>query len=201
MLETSLGAIARLRDFEIETKAEAKEGENLIPPQNWPSRGLIQIEDVTAAYKFVLGYLEVQLLADRFQLVIHSSSEHFHDYSAWSESFDLRSHGKVCDSMTSSSDSFNSLLLQRQKFSRLHNSSNPQHLIWQGNNRQSRFINSTTLSHPHPSRHCPTKSSLHPRHSPPQCRSFRTQIRRRNHRGTHQSPTLVRPRRKRRSRR
>ena len=53
LLETSLGAIARLRDFERDTKVEAKEGEDFEPPENWPSRGLIQIENLTAAYKFV----------------------------------------------------------------------------------------------------------------------------------------------------
>jgi ABC-type multidrug transport system fused ATPase/permease subunit len=53
MLETSLGAISRLKDFEAETKTEAQEGENTNPPENWPSRGLIQIQNITAAYKFV----------------------------------------------------------------------------------------------------------------------------------------------------
>lgn len=54
MLETSLGAIARLRDFETHTEVEEKAGETAIPPKNWPSRGLIEIEDLTASYKFVL---------------------------------------------------------------------------------------------------------------------------------------------------
>ena len=53
MLETSLGAISRLKDFEAETEKEGKEGENINPPENWPSKGLIQIQNVTAAYKFV----------------------------------------------------------------------------------------------------------------------------------------------------
>jgi ATP-binding cassette subfamily C (CFTR/MRP) protein 1 len=51
MLETSLGAIARLRDFEIETKTEAKEGESFVPPEDWPTRGLVQIDHLTASYK------------------------------------------------------------------------------------------------------------------------------------------------------
>jgi len=53
VLETSLGAIARLKDFEAETKIEALEGEDSIPPENWPSRGLIEIQNVTATYKYV----------------------------------------------------------------------------------------------------------------------------------------------------
>jgi ATP-binding cassette subfamily C (CFTR/MRP) protein 1 len=53
LLETSLGAIARLKDFEAETKVEALEGEDYKPPEDWPSRGLIEIQNVTAAYKYV----------------------------------------------------------------------------------------------------------------------------------------------------
>lgn len=53
MLETSLGAIARLRDFERDTKVEAEGGEDFDPPEKWPSSGLVEIENVTASYKFV----------------------------------------------------------------------------------------------------------------------------------------------------
>ncbi len=51
MLETSLGAIARLRDFENETEIEAKEGEDTNPPKDWPSLGHIEIQDVTSQYE------------------------------------------------------------------------------------------------------------------------------------------------------
>jgi ATP-binding cassette subfamily C (CFTR/MRP) protein 1 len=61
VLETSLGAIARLKDFETETKVEAKEGEYFDPPENWPARGLIQVDKVTAAYKFVCKIQEHSL--------------------------------------------------------------------------------------------------------------------------------------------
>jgi ATP-binding cassette subfamily C (CFTR/MRP) protein 1 len=46
-----LGAIARLKDFEAETEVEGKACENLIPPENWPSRGLLEIEGVSVEYK------------------------------------------------------------------------------------------------------------------------------------------------------
>jgi ATP-binding cassette subfamily C (CFTR/MRP) protein 1 len=51
MLETSLGAISRLRTFEKETPVEAKEGEDHDSPANWPSKGLIEIKDVFVHYK------------------------------------------------------------------------------------------------------------------------------------------------------
>ncbi|GAB7352459.1 hypothetical protein MBLNU459_g2868t1 [Dothideomycetes sp. NU459] len=50
LLETSLGAIARLRDFELETEVEEKDGEDMVPPQDWPSSGLVQIENLVAYY-------------------------------------------------------------------------------------------------------------------------------------------------------
>lgn len=51
MLETSLGAIARLKDFETETEDENKACENILPPEDWPSRGLLEIEAVCVEYK------------------------------------------------------------------------------------------------------------------------------------------------------
>ncbi|MCJ1311333.1 hypothetical protein MMC25_005004 [Agyrium rufum] len=50
MLETSIGAIVRLRDFENTTEIEAKAGEDVAPSEGWPSKGLIEIESLTAAY-------------------------------------------------------------------------------------------------------------------------------------------------------
>ena len=49
-LETSLGAIARLKSFDEGTVPEAKEAENVVPPENWPSRGAIEFKDVSASY-------------------------------------------------------------------------------------------------------------------------------------------------------
>jgi hypothetical protein len=51
VLETSLGAIARLKDFEAETGDENKPWENIVPSENWPSRGLLEIEAVCVEYK------------------------------------------------------------------------------------------------------------------------------------------------------
>jgi ATP-binding cassette subfamily C (CFTR/MRP) protein 1 len=52
MLETSLGAISRLRAFETETPVEAKAGEDSEPPADWPSNGLIEIKDISVHYKY-----------------------------------------------------------------------------------------------------------------------------------------------------
>ena len=52
-LETSLGAIARLKSFLAETKSESQDGEDDIPPLDWPQRGSIELHGVTAKYKQV----------------------------------------------------------------------------------------------------------------------------------------------------
>jgi len=52
-LETSLGSIARLRDFERDVVPEAKEGEDLEPPPSWPDRGQIEFRHVTVSHKLV----------------------------------------------------------------------------------------------------------------------------------------------------
>lgn len=49
-LETSLGAIARLKSFEENTVSENKEQENIIPGAEWPSDGLIEVKNVCASY-------------------------------------------------------------------------------------------------------------------------------------------------------
>ncbi|KAK3996623.1 canalicular multispecific organic anion transporter 1 [Cladorrhinum sp. PSN332] len=50
MLETSIGAVARLKTFSETVESENKEGDDLIPPPEWPSQGAIEIKDVSAAY-------------------------------------------------------------------------------------------------------------------------------------------------------
>lgn len=50
-LETSLGAIARLKDFEANTEVEANSYEIAVPPESWPAQGLLEIENVSAEYK------------------------------------------------------------------------------------------------------------------------------------------------------
>ena len=50
-LETSLGAIARLRDVETHTPSEANGIEILIPDSKWPAQGNVSFNSVEAAYK------------------------------------------------------------------------------------------------------------------------------------------------------
>ena len=49
-LETSLGAIARVKSFVEGTVLEDKEVESFVPSQDWPSRGAIEFKDVSASY-------------------------------------------------------------------------------------------------------------------------------------------------------
>ena len=53
-LETSLGAIARLKGFEEGTESENKEHESLIPSDDWPSSGAIEFKEISASYKWVI---------------------------------------------------------------------------------------------------------------------------------------------------
>lgn len=50
-LETSLGGIARLKNFEIEVLPEDGTGLLVAPPEDWPSKGAVDIRDVSASYK------------------------------------------------------------------------------------------------------------------------------------------------------
>lgn len=49
-LETSLGAIARLRSFAKHTVLEEQPKENFIPGDDWPSRGEVDFQNVYASY-------------------------------------------------------------------------------------------------------------------------------------------------------
>ncbi|KAI1100526.1 ABC transporter [Jackrogersella minutella] len=49
-LETSLGSIARVRNFEMEVLPEAKNGENQVPPSSWPEKGAIEFKNLTASH-------------------------------------------------------------------------------------------------------------------------------------------------------
>jgi len=49
-LETSLGAIARLKDIETRTPSEAQVGETFIPDSSWPQHGNVCFNNVEAAY-------------------------------------------------------------------------------------------------------------------------------------------------------
>ncbi|KAF4951397.1 hypothetical protein FSARC_12927 [Fusarium sarcochroum] len=50
-LETSLGAVARVRSFEMDTPCEKLPQERAIPPTDWPADGEIQWRDVSASYR------------------------------------------------------------------------------------------------------------------------------------------------------
>lgn len=50
-METSLGAVARTRSFELNTASEHRSGENFVPPSEWPSRGKVEIQSVYASYE------------------------------------------------------------------------------------------------------------------------------------------------------
>lgn len=49
-LETSLGALARLRAFALDTPVEVDAGDGSELPKNWPSQGEIEFVNMTATY-------------------------------------------------------------------------------------------------------------------------------------------------------
>lgn len=49
-METSLGAISRLKTLEETTPPEDETGVNFMPSENWPSRGSVEFCGVTASY-------------------------------------------------------------------------------------------------------------------------------------------------------
>lgn len=52
-LETSLGAVNRLKTFSDNVKPESREGEDIEPGESWPQRGEIVIDGVSASYGYV----------------------------------------------------------------------------------------------------------------------------------------------------
>ena len=52
-LEVSLGTIARLKTLEAQTPQEDQPREKQVPKGNWPSKGEIHIENLTAGYRCV----------------------------------------------------------------------------------------------------------------------------------------------------
>jgi ABC-type multidrug transport system fused ATPase/permease subunit len=52
-METSLGAVARVKGFETGTANENKEEETLVPSEDWPTRGVIEFRNVSASYGYV----------------------------------------------------------------------------------------------------------------------------------------------------
>ncbi|KAB8201929.1 hypothetical protein BDV34DRAFT_237247 [Aspergillus parasiticus] len=51
VLETSIGAVARIRNFKATIESEHLEDETAVPPPDWPARGAIEFSNVVASYK------------------------------------------------------------------------------------------------------------------------------------------------------
>lgn len=49
-LETSIGAVARIKNFREETPDERLPGENHAPPSDWPASGAVEIREISASY-------------------------------------------------------------------------------------------------------------------------------------------------------
>lgn len=50
LLETSAGAVSRIRSFTSEVESENSPDECQKPPENWPSKGAIEFQDITASH-------------------------------------------------------------------------------------------------------------------------------------------------------
>jgi ATP-binding cassette, subfamily C (CFTR/MRP), member 1 len=57
MLETSLGAITRIRDFARDTPSELLSDENKDPGEYWPDHGAVEFKDVSIRYRWGLSNL------------------------------------------------------------------------------------------------------------------------------------------------
>lgn len=49
-LETSIGAVARLKTFNETVKPEDRDEEDIVPPEQWPQRGVVELTGVSASY-------------------------------------------------------------------------------------------------------------------------------------------------------
>lgn len=49
-LETSIGAVGRLKVFNETVKPEDKDEEDIIPPEQWPHDGVVELKGVSAGY-------------------------------------------------------------------------------------------------------------------------------------------------------
>jgi ABC-type multidrug transport system fused ATPase/permease subunit len=50
-LETSLGAVARLKTFSETVTPEDMDGEDFVPPEQWPQKGVVALNGVSASYE------------------------------------------------------------------------------------------------------------------------------------------------------
>lgn len=51
LLETSIGAVSRLKTFSDKVISEGLATEDVIPPRGWPLQGCIEIDNVSASYE------------------------------------------------------------------------------------------------------------------------------------------------------
>lgn len=65
-LETSLGAVARVKSFEAETPSEHTLQEKTNPPEQWPSQGIIEFRQVSASYRYAPPYPLISLTMTNF---------------------------------------------------------------------------------------------------------------------------------------
>jgi ABC-type multidrug transport system fused ATPase/permease subunit len=49
-METSIGAVARVKLFELGTENENKPEENFLPSEQWPERGAIEFRNISTSY-------------------------------------------------------------------------------------------------------------------------------------------------------
>ncbi|KAF2200883.1 canalicular multispecific organic anion transporter 1 [Delitschia confertaspora ATCC 74209] len=50
-LETHIGSVARIKNFSTNPACEDQEGEDMVPPPNWPSEGKIEFKTISASYR------------------------------------------------------------------------------------------------------------------------------------------------------
>lgn len=64
-LETSIGAVSRVKAFATEIASENLPSEDGVTSQDWPQRGLIEFRGVSASYKYAF-HLPLKDTADHF---------------------------------------------------------------------------------------------------------------------------------------
>jgi ATP-binding cassette subfamily C (CFTR/MRP) protein 1 len=62
LLETSMGAVSRLKSFSEKVLPESLPGEDIVPPQLWPPSGAVEIRGVSASYVYVVQPMVQSLL-------------------------------------------------------------------------------------------------------------------------------------------
>ncbi|KPM39265.1 ABC transporter C family member 3 [Neonectria ditissima] len=74
-LETSIGAVARLKTFSTTTESEAGPDEDVIPDLKWPEHGQIEVQGVSASYSS-RDLMDLDDLALRDLSVVFNPGEH-----------------------------------------------------------------------------------------------------------------------------